>query len=200
MYFSSIVPFSLKLASCSSRSARFWLLPVILTVLTISSSPCALAFDGARSGFVLGGGAGYGLVDRISMEDGSSDESGLGFNLHSGWAWNDRNMLLAFFESGRHQEGIRQGYLGPLYVHYLMPVSNSWLLMGGVGLKYTDGLDDEEPRLFEWDYDRKFGPGFVVGSGYEFIDHLSVTATLSYGKVEDFKLTHLLLAVHATAY
>ncbi len=183
-------------------------LTLIIMVLVLATSTSA--FDGKRKGFVLGGGGGMAPTMRVAIDspDISDALSGPALNLMTGYAWNEAN-LIAFMSNATFCKGrgcppeageeflISQGFAGLTYHHYFGPVGRSFYLSGGVGLQYWNFFDD--------DYDSPDpGTGFFLGGGYEFVRHIQVNGSYSFGKTSneflEFEHSQFLITVMFIAF
>ena len=180
-------------------------LAVLLTIAVVAT---ASGFDGARKGFVMGGGLGLGPVAHMSVDGLSSlsdDKAGLAVNLLIGYAWDERNMLVylrdgVFFSvPGVLGESVKaiQGFSGVGWYHYFGPVGQTAFIAGGLGLQDYTSLDS--------DYESN-DPGFgmLLGGGFEFTRHVQVYGALSFGKtsfsVVDFNHSQIVITVTAVAF
>ncbi len=161
---------------------------VFITMAAIS--PC-LAFDGKRSGFILGGGIGFGLASYTQTIEGfgmslTSDRENSGAiatDVRIGFASNEQ--LEIYFASKEIWFGLTNAYnekvtidnavvaLGVSY--YLNPTVPAFFVTGGLGLS-SWSLPFESPSPDPW-----VGFGLYGGAGYEFSKHYSFELDLMYG-------------------
>ncbi|UCG61760.1 MAG: outer membrane beta-barrel protein [Candidatus Zixiibacteriota bacterium] len=159
----------------------------LIVLLTVSS----YAFDYERKGFVIGVGAGFTPLMTGSSDEGTLEfdrKSGYAVDFITGYAWNDRNMVLFLVNAGVYEDTLNvyfygalihqneiqctQGFNGVVYRHYLLPDAPSFYLTAGLGLQL-------------WIANERFschkGPGFLLGAGYEFVKHFQISGSYSFG-------------------
>lgn len=163
---------------------------LLFAALLVLLSQPASAFDGQRSGFVLGGGLGPGVLNsKVELSSGSlSAESDLerDFSLVSdfriGAGVSDQWVLLYSSRTDwfwpvdaqyTFTHGV--GTLGVLY--YFEPTAPSTYVTGGIGLSSLD-------LPFE-DVDALQGLGIRLGIGREFNPHWSMELGVTYGRPSD---------------
>jgi hypothetical protein len=156
---------------------------VLLTILLVST---AVAFDGHRKGFVLGGGLGFAPIVKWEMEESPEDgvpyghdetRAGVGLNLLIGYAWDDKNMIVyegnaAGFTTAVSDKSAAQGFSGAAWYHYFGPAGKTAFTVVGLGLYSYDA---------EYDDPHDGGFGMLLGGGYEFARHWQVGGYLSFG-------------------
>ncbi|MEZ5358801.1 MAG: hypothetical protein R3F48_08195 [Candidatus Zixiibacteriota bacterium] len=178
----------------------------ILALICVSSLG---AFDGARKGFVLGGGVGFAanagwefddkLFDFIPVK-ASENNGGGALNFFLGYAWDEKNMIayeanVAGYSSDLFDQNITQTFTGPEWCHYYGSTGKSIYTTVGLGLYIFDGenFDAFEP-----------GPGLMLGGGYEFARHFQVGFNLAFGSISeagvDVKLHHVSILLNAVAF
>ena len=130
---------------------------LVLALILLVGGTSSWAFDGKREGFVLGGGLGFAPLSRWSVTatdledyaDQSESKAGVGGQLMAGYAWNEKNMMVAegnmstfkseFFSSYvlyPKNRRIKQGYAGASWYHYFGPVGRSVFTAIGFGYYY----------------------------------------------------------------
>lgn len=161
---------------------KIFILPVLLgsllTTVTIS------AFDGQRSGFVIGGGLGF--APNIKADDGITKQSepGFGANFVIGFAWDNQNMLvwegnMAGFE--KNNNDVWQGSSTITWYHYFQPTTQTFFVAGGLGL-YSYASTTDWGWLWVDEHDQK--AGYLIGAGYEFRRHWQMGLYYSFGETE----------------
>lgn len=153
---------------------------VLVGLLLLTSS--AMAFDGQRKGFVLGGGLGFApsikttgpgfFGDRVTTE-----ESGVALNLLLGYAWDEQNMLVYEANAAGYsinQVTITQGLEGIVWYHYWGPMGKTIFTALGLGL-YNYTVEDSNAT-------RK--TGIIIGVGYELARHWQAGLYISSGKTK----------------
>ena len=169
-----------------------------LFVLLIST--IASAFDGERQGFVIGGGAGFAPMADWQIKGFSSvseKSSGLAVNLFAGYAFDDNFMIVLQRDGVFHktftitddEENIFQGFTGIVLYYYFNDIGKSFFLTSGIGLQNFTILEKGTDK-----YSADFG--FLIGGGYEFIEHLQIYSSFSYGQTKTtFEFEHTQLMV-----
>jgi hypothetical protein len=142
-----------------------WLLILLLTV-----AGSANAFDGKRTGFVLGFGAGLGTIT-FSDSDNTNTLSGFQTTLNIGAGITDQILILysghtAFYK--RKESNFVTGTPTVIARYYFTPTVRSFYVFGGTGFQVVLAWDDYET-----------GGGFVgfgiaAGGGYQFSQHFGV--------------------------
>lgn len=161
---------------------------MILVVVVVLCATSVFGFDGARKGFVLGGGLGFGYAS-VSMDNSNSDaltNAGGAINFLIGYAWDEQNMVVFLRDGVIYSEKtwwggtltLAQGFSGAGYFHYFGPVGKSFFVTGGLGLQ------DWTPLESGWEAN-DYGFGILGGGGYEFARHFQVYGSFSFGKTSD---------------
>ena len=185
-----------------------------IVLLFVLMAGCVSAFDGTRKGFVMGGGLGFGPIAKVSGDGVESDydKSGVAASLLIGYAWDEQNMIVFLREAIMYPERfdfgllskkmtMMQGFTGIGYYHYFGPVGKSFYLVGGIGL--------QDWRSFDSDYESNgYGGAILLGGGYEFVRHVQIHGSLTFGKTSDpyfeidydNKHTQLIFLVSAVAF
>jgi hypothetical protein len=192
------------------------LIPVIAGTLVLVAD-AGHAFDGKRSGFLLGFGLGAGMSHYTydvtstytSSGDASDDEFGVASEFKIGAGIGERFQLYyvnrANWFSATNRLGDDEtiatgvGLLGVSY--YFEETAPSFYLLGTVGLSSWDAP-------FEEDSEALVGFGIGGGVGWEFKRHWSLEATLSWGNpsndeaVGNFEadVTTVLVTINGIAY
>jgi hypothetical protein len=182
---------------------------VLVLVLNILPT-AAMAFDGDRKGIVVG--AGLGISPSASWTLGAERESwtGLGLQLAAGYAWCSRDAIMleingTSYSSSRYNTDsligtgsllTTQTFTGPSLHHRFGSVGRSSFAAIGLG---ACTFDRGEP------YERKLGPGFLIGGGFEFTRHLEVGIYYCSGRTSeatgaDRDHHHLNLLISGWAY
>jgi len=105
----------------------------------------ALAFDGQRKGFVIGGGLGLGFAGVSSDDWAQTDMENMGysFNFGIGYAWSEENMIVFLVEGVSYYDDydgyediyMSQSFGGFGYYHYFGMMGNSPFIKAGLGLQ-----------------------------------------------------------------
>nr|MBN2277733.1 hypothetical protein [candidate division Zixibacteria bacterium] len=177
---------------------------LILMVLMLGAG--ANAFDGNRKGFVLGGGLGFGPVAKVTHDDYEVlNKSGLAMDFLIGYAWDEQNMIVFLRDGVIYNEKsiwdtditLAQGFSGVGYFHYFGPVGKSFYIVGGLGFQDWTSLESNVDS-------NDVGAGLLIGCGYEFVRHVQVHGSLSFGKSSDplfdYNHTQLQIGVSAVAF
>lgn len=187
-------------------------LTLCLVILLLIQATTAMAFNGKRQGFVLGGGLGFGPVAKATVDglaDDVIDKSGLAFNFVIGYAPSENDMIVylrdavvfsetfVFTESLSKKVTFAQGFSGVAWFHYFGPMGKSAYVTGGLGLQDLTSTDSDfrsnDPGL-----------GLLIGGGYEFARHVQFHGSLSFGTTSDlgvdFNHTQLILGISAIAF
>ncbi|MFH1893322.1 MAG: hypothetical protein ABIK83_11650 [Candidatus Zixiibacteriota bacterium] len=184
---------------------------VMAVLLLLSLVPSGFAFDGYRSGFILGFGLGPGITSNGDSHFGLQTDFRIGAGVNEqvqvywsskvSWYSVDYYVIRGFdYYSGdlyySTDSGIGvfgQGGLGVSY--YFQPETPSWFITGGVGyssyaIMASDNVSDSE-----------FGMGLSGGLGYEFSPHLNVEGGIRFGSPgEGNSLTSIMICLNALAY
>ncbi len=174
---------------------------VIATACAGYLSSSAMAFDGQRKGFVLGGGIGVSPSAGIhsdavlfSLPGGGTivdefDESKAGpaANLMIGYAWDEFNMLVfevnaasftsdILLDDGGNEAEVSLGFVGASWYHYFGPAGHTPFINLGLG-SFAFQIEDND----------NIDPGFggQGGVGYEFARHFQVGGYVSFGQSSD---------------
>lgn len=165
---------------------------VVTTVcLLLGLSTTALAFDGKRKGFTLGGGLGAGMTSfrqelavppRFQLDSETVNKGAMVIDFRIGYAPTDQLDLYYIHEvswfgmTNVLDETVTivnsTGGLGATY--YLAPRAPSVYLLGLIGLSMWSAP-------FESHSDTWTGFGVGAGVGYEFVPHWALEGSLSYG-------------------
>ncbi len=168
---------------------RFQILGLAVVILLAATS--ALAFDGARTGFALGFGVGFGSAKQtIEVSGGgisasaSNDEGGVATDFRLGGGINEQWILAftsqqVFFSPEGIDGTFAQGIAGFGATYFLQPSAPSLFLEGGIGVGALADLDNDESDS---------GLGLLVGVGYEFVRNWMVDLSFSYAKVGEDSL------------
>lgn len=171
---------------------------VIVVAVIVTAVSNASAFDGKRKGFTIGVGANFSplisyttlrLIYGPLVQDGNityavilgekserTNRGGTGFDVMIGYSWNEHNTIAWVHRPSFYQTGPVKS-LGTATVtwnHYFGPVGRSVFSIMGVGFCHS----------IDWSsggYCDDSGPGAVVGIGYEFARHLSVSMLFQKG-------------------
>jgi hypothetical protein len=183
----------------------------------VSMVQSALAFDGMRKGFLLGGGLGLG-VDSFKQEitDGATvligdrtNQFSLGTDFKIGAGLSPQTFLYFHNQSAwfslknifDNDVTVQSGVIGIGFTWFTSPEPRSFFITGTAGISYWD-------LPFESDAEAWTSGGAIVGVGYEFSPHWSVDASLLLGSPEKdegglnakTKSTSLLVTVTGVAY
>lgn len=149
----------------------------------------AVALDGTRKGFILGGGLGFGsskwTIDASQLFGGSEEsktKSGLSTDFKIGGGiteqfllyWHNRVNWTSQSAVGGGDITVVFGNSGLGAAYYFTPAAPAGYLMGQVGF-----MSIAAP--FESNTSSDSGAGFLVGGGYEFSPHWSVEGFFGYG-------------------
>lgn len=176
---------------------------LLLVVSLIFMSSSAMAFNGLRKGFVVGGGLGFAPVGKWSLDNTSLEDSnaGLALNLMIGYAWDEFNMIIyegnvvSYTTDIFGDRTVAQGFNGVSWYHYFGPMGKSFFSVAGLGfyVMNVEDFDANDP-----------GIGLLGGGGYEFSRHLQVGGYFSLGKTSDspadFSHVHLSVLVSVVAF
>ncbi len=178
---------------------------VLATVLILSLvlAVSASAFDGARKGFVLGGGLGFAPMAKFEAEElkaYNEDKAGIALNFVIGYAWDEYNMIVYEGNVTAHnsdwtRDAVAQGFNGASWYHYFGPKGKSAFIVAGLGLYVfnAEGFDQNDP-----------GGALILGGGYEFAPHWQFGAYLSVGKTSDpllkYDHSHISILVGGVAF
>lgn len=159
-----------------------------LVVAMVGMSGTAFAWDGQRKGFILGGGAGLGLmsyeqsVDGVKIGDTESTVP-LATDFRIGYAPN--NLLQIFYVNKVSWFGMENilgdevtvassvGGIG--VVRYMEEAAPSYFFMASIGASSWDTPYEEDSEAWT-------GFGFSLGWGYEFSPHFSFENSISIGE------------------
>ncbi len=155
------------------RVNRSFSLGVAILSFVLLASAATQAFDGNRKGFVAGFGGGIAPVIHWVNEgsDADFDETGFGFNLLLGYAWDDRNVIAyegigwAYPVAGSSSEYVFQALDGIRWYHYYGKRARRVFTSVGIGW-VVGGTDMSEISIS--------GIGYTVGVGYEFLKQLQI--------------------------
>ncbi len=181
-----------------SKSFQPFALGLIFLFLSTLASP-ALAWDGQRHGFILGGGLGMGYVSyEVENRCGENDLlEGRHFDseayvLHLKIGYGVSNQLLLFWTSENilfgddYDNGITlHGIDGIGATYYLNPSSPSFYFSTAFG--YSTWNPPFYPPPWVWlEYlqsnNEYLGLGVIASIGYEFARHYSAELTFTWGK------------------
>jgi hypothetical protein len=173
---------------------------IFLLLFLLIFTTSALAFDGKRKGFVMGGGLGFAPVSRWSTSGLNESSVGWGDDVLIGYAWNEKNMIIlesngTFYKSDIFDADIIQFFLGPTWYHYFGPQEGrTFFSVVGVG-GYCFGL----PPFYSYinicincgempptPPSSARGFGYLIGGGYEFAKHFQIGAYLAGGKTSEY--------------
>lgn len=184
---------------------------LLLFVVLLLIAGSAMAFNGERKGFVLGGGLGFAPVSRWSVDmspygtgpyDFDETKAGVALHLVIGHAWDEHNMIV--YEgnvTGYSSEDewddrmVSQGFNGAAWYHYFGPAGKSAFTVGGLGFYvfHVEDFDANDP-----------GFGVLLGGGYEFARHWQVGGYVSFGSSSsegvDFTHNHISVLVSGVAF
>lgn len=161
---------------------------VILMLMAIT----ALAFDGQRKGFILGGGLGFGMTSYtqslkqggISITSDRENKGAFNTDFRIGYAPSEQVAIyyvskVAWFSITNAYDDkvtIASGAGGLGCTYYLKTITPTWFLTGGIALaSWSLPFEDNAPDPWQ-------GLGLYGGAGYEFARHLSLELDLVYGK------------------
>ena len=182
---------------------------VLLLLFLLIFMTSALAFDGKRKGFVLGGRFGVAPMARWSAEyqglEFDENRTGFGLNWVIGYGWDEYNIAILetndiFYQSDiLHLSSIRQGFLGPAWYHYFGPPGRSFFSVIGIGVctfhssgsyfRICWGCEPEPPTPPSPSAAR--GVGYLIGSGYEFARHFQIAGYLSGGHTSEHETSYV---------
>jgi hypothetical protein len=179
----------------------------ISAVIVIVSIIAVDAMCGERRGPVVGGGVGVALFAKTTPNEEKHHHyrfdhpSRFAIHLIFGYAINNDNMTVLQSDLVYTDLPLVQGFIGIAHYFYFGRSGKSPYLMGGAGLQYsswsTGGFLDFETAF-------RFGPGLLIGSGYEFAHYVQIGMTMGYGKTThneiDFDHLRVCLDIFITAY
>lgn len=158
---------------------------LILTALSLALATPALALDGERRGFMLGGGVGFAMsfVSQDFDEEPFDDfiEPGASFDLRAGWGVSEAISVYASAR-GTYMRYDTVNLIGSDTMHGVFGIGmtqifkrgrSPWYSTAHLGMAWFDLL--EEPRA-----DALTGFGFGAGLGYLFHPHLSVEGLVGW--------------------
>lgn len=177
---------------------------LLVTFLLIACS--AMAFNGERRGFVLGGGLGFAPMASWSYDYGPANfddsKAGVAAHLVIGHAWDDFNMIVYEGNVAGYStevvwddQTVSQGFNGASWYHYFRPAGRSAFTAVGLGLYVFDveDYDANDP-----------GFGMLLGGGYEFARHWQVGGYFSFGQTSsdgaDINHSHFSVLVSGVAF
>ncbi len=185
-------------------------LSVLLLIVLLLVSASAMAFDGQRKGFVLGGGLGFSPSSKIELSssphestyDFSISKAGVGLNILIGYAWDEKNMLVyegnvTAYDPGDSGSDVvyAQGFDGISWYHYYGDAGKTFFTTVGLG---TYQFQDSEDTSFD------MGFGILLGGGYEFSRHWQVGGYLGIGSTtyldSDYDHVHFSVLVSVVAF
>lgn len=183
---------------------------IVAIFVGLLSSSSTSAFDGSRSGFVMGGGLGvaarahYEWEYRYSNSVLSLEENHTSAALHFmiGKGWGEQNMVVWEYNSTAYSPdeipwgtGI-QAFQGVCWYHYFGMTGHTYFSTVGAGFYYFQR--DFESEAYIEDY------GLLLGGGYEFAPHFQAGVYLALGRIEDkffdFNHYHISLLLSAVAW
>jgi hypothetical protein len=126
---------------------------IVISLAATSSS----AFDGNRKGFLLGWGAGVGVLGITGDQD-----TGANFNLKIGWGISDRLLLYYSGYSGLYEGSIFFAPTAALSYHPFSRAPNLYFT-GGFGMSDLGG----------WEERTEYSNVFLAGAGIEVFRHWS---------------------------
>jgi len=182
----------------------------LAVVMLLASS--AMAFDGQRKGFVLGGGLGLAPAATWKADLNVTPEledsgPGVGVQIVIGYAWDEHNMIVyeanaAGYNSTAYGVDFTayQGFNGASWYHYFGPKGKTVFTAAGLGVYSFRGELDYNGADFENDP----GGGVLGGVGYEFSPHWQVGAFVSAGRTTDagidFDHAHINVLISGVAF
>lgn len=190
---------------------------LIITIILLSTT--VFAFDGKRTGFIIGGGLGLTpsatwKVDEYIMINGkrinvslNEDKVGFGLNIVIGYGWNEKNIIAFEINSATYNtdlfpdppnfntfnQSVFQGTYGFSWYHYYGNIGKSFFSTVGLGIFIFD-IEDYKAN--------DVGAGLLLGGGYEFARHVQIGLYLGVGKTssEGIDFTHSNLSVLLNAF
>lgn len=187
---------------------------IVLSVVLLMAST-AMAFDGQRKGFVLGGGLGLSPVGSWKSDIDVTpkfEDSGPGGAAHLiiGYAWDNHNMIVyeanaVGYESDAYGVDFTagQGFSGASWYHYFGPMGKTPFIVLGIGAYMFNGEFDGFDHL-DIEFSNDPGGGVLLGGGYEFSRHWQVGAYFGAGQTSepgaDYDHVHLSLLVSGVAF
>ncbi len=159
---------------------------IIISLLLLSSM--TIAFDNEREGIAFGGGVGFALVADWHLKGISNigeSSAGISGNLFVGYGYNESVMFVLQHEGVIHKitsiynenDKVHQGFTGLVVYYYFGVPGNSFFLTSGVGLQNYSILETDRPE-------HKTDFGYLIGGGYEFIEHLQFNLSFTYGRTQ----------------
>jgi hypothetical protein len=164
------------------------LMLIALVAATVLAPVHAQAFDGARKGFVLGLGLGFGSAKQTISAQGvslSNTEGGLATTFKIGAGLSDNFVLyysnrVVFFNADvtvgltNSSHSLNQGMSAVAGSYYLEPAGPSFFFTGELGVGILTDRDADAS-------DSGFGVG--LGVGYDFGNHFVLEGTFMHAKV-----------------
>jgi hypothetical protein len=181
-------------------------------VLSLVVTSSAMAFDGRRKGFVLGGGLGLAPIatwegDLGNISDFEDTGIGGGLQILIGYAWDEFNMIVYEGNGVAYESEVfivdftaYQGFTGASWYHYFGPSGRTFFTVVGIGFYFFEGEFEHTNVTFENDP----GGGVLFGGGYEFARHWQVAGFVSAGRTSepgiDYDHTHVNVLVSGVAF
>ena len=156
---------------------------VLAAAIIMLLSTGAAAFDGHRSGFILGFGLGPGLT--VEGGDNNLHLFNTDFRIGGGsqqmqYYWSAKVSWVPF---ETYSESVTETFgLGGFGIsYYFQPAAPSWYTTASIGVaSISFPLEDNAP-------DPDFGFGLSAGMGYEFSPHFSVEGNLVCGSINYYR-------------
>jgi len=147
-------------------------------ILLLLGSASAQAFNNQREAFIVGLGIGYHGTDLDFSHTGSATETdsaaGLATSVRIGFGLSNQFILYYLSEASWYNRGGDTWSLGLNGIGaswYFSPRARAAYVHGGYGYSYSS-----LPRESGSD-SSKFGNGYILGAGYEFMPHISLEAS-----------------------
>ncbi len=155
-------------------------------MLLLLGSASAQAFNNQREAFIVGLGIGYHGTDLDFSHTASPTETdsaaGLATSVRIGFGLSNRFLLYYLSEASwykRRGDTWSLGLNGLGMAWYFSPRAPSAYVHGGYGYSYSslpsEGGSDSS----------KFGNGYILGAGYEFMPHLNLEASYLRANLTD---------------
>lgn len=156
--------------------------------IIILSSSMAWSFDGARKGFVLGGGAGLASADlEFKGQSVNPSETAGAAHVMIGYGFDNRNMLVLEGSAAVYETldlnttlTVTQGWWGIAWYHYFAPAAKSFYTVIGLGAMSYDISRPVPGGTLLSSADP--GGGLMFGAGYSFSRHFQVGLHVARGE------------------
>lgn len=172
----------------SQSIMRNCILIVSVIFLIVLCGIPAFAFDGERSGFVIGGGLGFGPVAQNEIKglrSSSITSSGIAVNGFTGYGYDDNTIFVVLLDgiitktetAVSDKKTVFQGFTGIGVMYYFGEAGESFYMTSGIGVQrfhYFNGSEINHTSEF----------AYLIGAGYEFTEHVQGNFSFSTGETK----------------